>query len=454
MKTTVLAIRNLGRQKRRSLLLGGAIAFGIFIVTFVNGAAGGLARNLERNFSQLLGGEIFLQGVQKDAAGKRTEVITDDAALAAAIESSRIPVQSITRSSSFLATFLFHGATAVQEVVGIDFSRGSSLQGRLTLTAGSFDGMSDRQGIILGQQTAQRLKAQVGDTVVVRLRTITGQMNVGEFRLAATSHDPGLAATFAAYANREYVNELEGLPTGAYQQLGILLGDTTGTAAAAAQLSRALSEKVTLFAPVVRKPGGMGMSSMMQEHNENPMGAMVQDLMSQAGDESYTGTRYRLSTIDDILGRLNLPMIIGAINGVAFAVLLVLCLIIAVGVVNTFRIILNERTREIGTMRALGMQRGRVRSLFLMEALFLFLGSAATGVAAAFVLMQVARLARFTPETPVYLMLHDGRLAFAVSPGAVLAAAVMVGLLTMLAAWLPARRAAKMKPVTALSVAH
>ncbi len=161
MKNIILALRNLGRQKRRSFLLGGAIAFGILVVTFVNGAAGGLARNLERNFSQLLGGEIFLQGVQKTAGGQRIEVINDDSALTAAIQSSGVPVQSVTRSSAFLGTFLFHGATAVQEVVGIDFAQSASLRSRLTLIDGSFDGMSNTQGIIIGKQAADRLKALV-----------------------------------------------------------------------------------------------------------------------------------------------------------------------------------------------------------------------------------------------------------------------------------------------------
>ncbi len=81
MQYIILALRNLGRQKRRSFLLGGAIAFGILIVTFVNGFAGGLAANLEQNFSQLLGGEIFIQGVEKKASGQRVELINDDAAL-------------------------------------------------------------------------------------------------------------------------------------------------------------------------------------------------------------------------------------------------------------------------------------------------------------------------------------------------------------------------------------
>jgi len=50
MKTIGLAFRNLSRQKKRSFLLGGAIAFGFFIVTFVDALAGGSLRNLSEHF--------------------------------------------------------------------------------------------------------------------------------------------------------------------------------------------------------------------------------------------------------------------------------------------------------------------------------------------------------------------------------------------------------------------
>ena len=196
------------------------------------------------------------------------------------------------------------------------------------------------------------------------------------------------------------------------------------------------------------------MGSMLRQHNENPMGAMVADLMRQAGEGSYQGTRYRLSTIDDILGRLQLPQVIGAINGVSFVILVILFLIIVVGVINTFRIILNERTREIGTMRALGMQRGGVRALFLLEALFLFLGGAVLGLAGAGAIMTLVSLASFAPNTPAFLMLRSGHPSFIVSPAQILLPLVVVGIIAMLGAWLPARRASRLRPADALISVH
>ena len=70
-------------------------------------------------------------------------------------------------------------------------------------------------------------------------------------------------------------------------------------------------------------------------------------------------------------------------GGVLLIILIVLFVIIMVGITNTFRIIMFERIKEIGTMRSMGMQRGEVRNLFLFEALFIALGGAIAGLALA-----------------------------------------------------------------------
>ncbi len=62
-----------------------------------------------------------------------------------------------------------------------------------------------------------------------------------------------------------------------------------------------------------------------------------------------------------------------ALNIITIAAVLVLFFIILIGVVNTLRMSVKERTREIGTIRAIGMQRKHVRALFVYEATMLAL---------------------------------------------------------------------------------
>ena len=454
MQTLRIAFRNLNRQKKRSFLLGGAIAFGLLIVTLVNGAAGGFQQNIADNFSHLFGGQVFVQGLERTASGKRVSVIHDDAALIASIEDAKVPVERLTRSSAFLGTLTLGEKKVTQQVVGLEWSGDNLLRDRLTLLEGSFAAMSNPKGIIISRKIADKLGAHLGDTLIVQLRTVTDQANVGDFQVAAIGHDPGLSDSLSAYGSLPYVNTLVNIGPEEYQTLGILLGGSaagaSGTDADAARIYEALSAGVAVMDRAAKTPETDPMRAMLKNHEQNPGAAMFQSLIKQAGDTPWQGVKYRLYTINDLLSQAQLPQIVGAINGMAFVVLLVLLVIIVVGITNTFRMIIAERTREIGTMRALGMKRRVVRNLFLAEAFFLFLGGALAGLGGAALIMGVLRLMNF--GTGMFaLMLQQGRLSFSLPAGQTIAQLLLVAFLTLLAALFPACSAARLSPAKALA---
>ena len=55
-----ISARNVWRQKKRSFLLAGAIAFGMFVITAINGLTGGVVDNIRVNFSHALGPRLYL----------------------------------------------------------------------------------------------------------------------------------------------------------------------------------------------------------------------------------------------------------------------------------------------------------------------------------------------------------------------------------------------------------
>ena len=138
------------------------------------------------------------------------------------------------------------------------------------------------------------------------------------------------------------------------------------------------------------------------------------------------------------------------LNGVSLGILLVLFLIIMVGILNTFRMIMYERIREIGTMRAVGMQRAQVRNLFLLEALFLALAGAVVGLAAAAVVMAVLSLFKLGTNSPLFMLLRGGHFSFKVPIWQAVENIAIIAALTLLAAFLPARSAARLLPAEAL----
>ncbi|HUZ18074.1 MAG TPA: FtsX-like permease family protein [Spirochaetia bacterium] len=433
MKNMLIALRNLNRQKRRSFLLGGAIAFGILVITLINGFTGSFVRNVSDNFSHLLGGQIFIDGIEKSSSGRRVSIIRDDTILMQAIQEAKIPAKYISKVSTFSGTLIFQTNTIGQQVVGVDWqSTNNYVADRLTLVSGNFKNMDNPDGIIISEKIAKKLNVQVGDTILAKLQTVTGQLNVGEFQVAAISFDPGLFGSIAAYANLAYVNTLLNIPEGEYQTLGIFLEDMNGMDPDAARLYADLQGKVQLF------------KRTEAAQSSNPFEAMQR----QVQDETWTGTKYRLYTLNDRLSELK--QIVGTLNTAGLIILLVLLVVIMVGITNTFRMIMYERIREIGTMRALGMQRPTVRNLFLLEALFLAIGGTLTGLAASGIVMAILHLINWGMNTPFFLLLKDGHMTFAPSALQLIGNLLIVALLTLLAASFPASRAAKLNPADAL----
>ncbi len=434
----IIALRNLNRQKRRTYLLGGAIAFGVAIVTLINGFAGSFVENVSENFSQLLAGHIFVQGRERLPDGRERRLIADDSVLIETMHEVIRPLVTYTKRSEFSGAMIFQGTSVRQNVVGADWDQEVFLRDRLVLVDGSFENMlrrnrdGVRNGIILTEEIAQRLMVQVDDRLTVRMQTVDGQQNVGEFVVAGISYDPGLFGQLSAYADLSYVNELLLVPAGSYQTLGVFLQDLGQIEPWVERYYNALSDRVQLF------------ERTAADDDENP----VAQLFRETTDEEWEGTRFRVYTLNDILSEVE--QIVGLLNQTALVILVVLFVIIMVGITNTFRMIMYERVREIGTMRALGMQRDRVLASFLLEALLLAIGGVLAGLMVAGAVMLVLSRIYLGLDSPIFILLRNGYFTFSVSPLQVLMNTGVVASLTLLAALVPSRRATRMAPVDAL----
>jgi putative ABC transport system permease protein len=109
----------------------------------------------------------------------------------------------------------------------------------------------------------------------------------------------------------------------------------------------------------------------------------------------------------------------------------------AIGILTIMWISVNERTGEIGLLRALGVTRRGVEILFLSEAALLALAGGLGGLLAGYAAGAV--LAAAVPGLPLRT-----------PPEAAVAALVMSLLVGVASGWLPARRAANLDPVEAL----
>ena len=124
----------------------------------------------------------------------------------------------------------------------------------------------------------------------------------------------------------------------------------------------------------------------------------ISALKDRLTDAGYTG-----STVADQLGMFK--TVIDGIVLVLNAFAIIALLAASFGIVNTLYMSVQERTREIGLMKAMGMGNGRVFSLFSLEAAFIgFLGSA-IGVVIAMLVgaareLRAVRIAARRPARP------------------------------------------------------
>ena len=113
-------------------------------------------------------------------------------------------------------------------------------------------------------------------------------------------------------------------------------------------------------------------------------------------------------------------------------------------IVNTFAIIVSQRTRELALLRALGASKRQVRASVLLEALVVGLLASATGL----VLGILTAAGMKSAMDALGVELPPGGLL--VSSGTVIASLVLGTVVTVVSAIFPARRAAKVPPVAAM----
>ncbi|MCC6809915.1 MAG: ABC transporter permease [Deltaproteobacteria bacterium] len=395
-----IAARNVLRHRRRSILTLLAIALSVIMMLFAHGLVNGLEKLLidEAVFGNMGAVQVHKQGftanVSKDPLSFR---FAADAALLAKIAavkdvtavSARIPFAAmLSAGDKSLATPILAfdpvGEYAVCPLRLENLTRGARLH------AGE---------AILSPALADRLHLTPGATAVLLGSDSEGVLNAAEAKVAGVMKDVALL-TMQPKMMHVALDVAQGLlrMDGQALELAISLKDYRDPDAA----KRAIAEVLG------------------------------------AGFEVHTWRERSKAQSDFIEQRKR-------IFGLITRTFLLLALI---GVANTMLMSVLSRTREIGTMLAVGVRRAMIRRLFVAEALVIAV--AGTGLGAGIALSLIAWLGRAGLTMPMPgkapMILHPYA-----SPAFVTETLLFVLVGALLAAALPAHRAAKLKPVEALA---
>ncbi|MFZ2125573.1 MAG: ABC transporter permease [Candidatus Saccharimonadales bacterium] len=165
----------------------------------------------------------------------------------------------------------------------------------------------------------------------------------------------------------------------------------------------------------------------------------MSDIKNKVKDLGYSAmtVRDQIGTISTIINAITYALIgFGAIALIAASF----------GVINTLFMAVQERTKEIGLMKAVGMSRWKVFFLFSVEALLLGFWGSAIGISLAYFVGSA--ISNYASQT--FLKDLNGFTLIDFPLSYMLAVMLLVMLIAYLAGTLPARRAAKLNPIEAL----
>lgn len=437
-----LSLRNLSRQKRRNAILAIAIAFGFFVVTAIDGLTTGMVGNLEDQITQLTGGTVLIQGLEWNPAetegGKPyvTNIVRDKNYIRNIVDTNKVDYKYVSCYSMAGGQFIFNGKKSMVQIYGRDLDDEHLIDSFKFASGGIEKTLADPYGLIISDKTAESMNIEVGDQLIFTTTTIHGQNTVVDLTITGIIESNSFMNSMMAYCDIETLNNLIGIPEGGYSTFTIFLNNKNEQT----KVANLIEEKI--------RQDGVNVSSRFEAMKTNPanIGKGIEKQFDPKTNE-WEGVKYGVETLYDEVPAIK--SVLGIVHTVTTIILLVILLIVMVGVSNTYRMVLYERIREIGTMRALGMNGKDTRKVFTYEAVILCILGALAGLLFAVIVMAIIHLIPVNNEA-LSFFLHNGHFTFKLSVGSIIIQYILLIVLTTIAVRGSAKTAAKMSPAEAL----
>ncbi len=441
-----IAGRNISRQKKRNAMLAAAIGFGFLVITLINGFTSGLVKTVGGNFSHAFGGHLYFSGTTISDRGTEIARIVDPAPVETALTALGDRVESVHRRSMASGTLVFGSREARQKLEGLNIDDERGFRANLQVREGSLELMSEPGALVLPEETAAKLGITVGESLIFKAMTVTGQQNAADFVLIATTFGQSTFGMNSGYANQADINRLIGLAEGEFQTINVYLRDIGDIDSAAKAAYAALSGLATLEP----RTENSSVTDMPKNLMRNMLGTGSQKHIKE--NDRWAGTKFKLSTLNELMATV--VSLVSVLKAVGSGVFVTLLLITMVGILNSYRMVMIERTGEIGTMRALGVHKTEIRDIFIYESLVIATIGSVAGLLGAMALMTILSLIDLRGNQMLSIFLMQGRLRFDVSILDSMKNMLLIWVMSVFAVYLPAKKASALKPADALRTSY
>jgi ABC-type lipoprotein release transport system permease subunit len=404
-----IAMKYLWRYRRRYLFLFLALGFGFGVMTVISSLKDSMKENLYLSAQSHYAGDIVALGYDKQGTlpqhlGRiETEAILESAR-AAGLESGATAVRTLLQGKGSL---YFNGASvSLKYIVGVDWEREKSYFNKLPYT--ETPKKPDDDSVILSVPVARELGARQGDSVVLETVTAAGQKNTGVFVVAGIVEDTGFFSYYKIFVSRPTLNRLAGFAHDDASLVCFYLDDRTQAEAKRTALYRELASLIPTGPLVYGRDAYEEETRKIQEKRITVFLLTLQVYLSEVAQ------------------------ILNAIDLASYVLYAMMLAIIMVSAGVTCRLILHERTRETGTMRAIGFYAADVRLIFKLEIFVMVIFAMAAGFVLAVIVNRLLAFSSFNWIPGFEVFMKNGKPGALYLPGTVvfnvLAILCMLGL--------------------------
>ncbi|GMR20789.1 MAG: ABC transporter permease [Gammaproteobacteria bacterium] len=326
MKLTVIAWRNVWRRKRRTLITGFSIGFGVMLAVTFTGTGDYMYTNMINSSATMGLGHITVAARGYNDTPTLDKRLDGVAELRQTLQSNpsttqvviRIMGQAMFASAIKTVGGVFIAVDPAQESENVNEMLKSIIEGKIFTS-------SSGRGVVVGQRMAERLKLKLGKKLVYTTTDIHGEI------VSAIARVSGIYKTG--------INEVDGhivlLPLNRVRKI-LQYGD----------------DEAGLVAVMIRD----------QRYTDS----VQQQLLASVGRPEREVLSWR-QTQSDLAGLITID------RSSNYITQLLVGLLIAAGILNTLLMSVLERTREFGIMIAVGMSPATLFRLVMAESFWMAL---------------------------------------------------------------------------------
>ncbi len=404
-----IAWRNLWRNKLRSSVIFTSIAVGIIGAVISDGFMSGLtdqrvdsaiANEVSdiqiHNPAFLLNGEIQYQIPDAEQSVKKIEAIPQVRGV-----SLRMKASAMAASANAGAGISIYGVNPVVERKVSDLHK--------LIIEGKYLSAEEKIPTVIGQKLAHKLNLGLGDKLIVTLTDSSGTITSGAFQIVGIFKTANARFDEAnVFVDKKDLSNLIGYPANTGNEIAIRLKANNETPAVLKTLRRLFQKEIRSKQIVIRSWD------------------QIQPL---------------------------LKAMIVMMNYFSYIFLFIILAALAFAIINTMLMAVMERTREIGMLMALGMNKRKIFSMIMLETIFLSIVGAALGLLISILIVNHFATYGFdlsSVSKGLNYIGYSSRIFLRVNTSFYIISMILVALIAVLSSISPALKALRLQPAKAI----